>query len=155
MAIGDLRLLDADGRLVAAFTGVRFRRAPRTAFAAPPAGDPEWLLVPRWEPAPLADAGAAVGSPGRWLVIGAPDGSVGRWRSACATTLGAAELLAVGRALTRRRSPCALDAALAAPLAGVVVGRAACRRRRRLTRSSSPPSSTAWSAPASARRSPC
>jgi acyl transferase domain-containing protein/D-arabinose 1-dehydrogenase-like Zn-dependent alcohol dehydrogenase len=68
VVMGDLQLFDDAGRLVAAMTGVRFKRAPRTALATPGA-DEEWLYVPTWVPAPPSQA-AAASLEGQWIVVG-------------------------------------------------------------------------------------
>jgi acyl transferase domain-containing protein len=113
MAIADLQLFGADGGLVVAATGVRFRRAPRGAFAPARAAEPDWSLVPAWEPAPLTAAEGPDRVPGHWLVIGARGGLADELCLALASDGSATELVEPGGA--------ALDPALAGPLTGVVV----------------------------------
>ncbi|MCU1503873.1 MAG: polyketide synthase, partial [Ilumatobacteraceae bacterium] len=72
--IGDLDLVDADGRLVAMFAGVRFKRASRAALAGPGRAAGDWFYAPHWEPVPIADTGHR--ATGRWVVV-AGGGPVG------------------------------------------------------------------------------
>ena len=111
MTIGDLRLFDSEGHLVAAFTGVRFRRAPRSAFAPVSSVEADWSLVPVWEPAPLAVVDTIDGGAERWLVVGA--GGLGDELRGALGGAGAATLVDTDNV--------ALDLALADAPTGVVV----------------------------------
>ncbi|MCE5303540.1 MAG: SDR family NAD(P)-dependent oxidoreductase [Planctomycetaceae bacterium] len=71
VAIGDIRLLDASGRVLAKLEGVRLRRVPRDWLARRLAGPlPDWCYELTWTPqslpAPEADQTVELG---RWLIF--------------------------------------------------------------------------------------
>lgn len=75
-AVGDVRLTDADGRLLMSLEGVRLRRVPRDwlarLFAAPP---PDWCCELAWVPQPLsAPQEQSAVEAGTWLIFDSHDG---------------------------------------------------------------------------------
>ncbi|MFJ3234002.1 SDR family NAD(P)-dependent oxidoreductase [Streptomyces sp. NPDC086787] len=70
---GDVRVLDAEGRLVITLDGVRFlRRAPAEGSSVD-----QWFMELGWHRAPRARTGAPA-APGNWLVVGEGDGEAER-----------------------------------------------------------------------------
>jgi acyl transferase domain-containing protein len=85
--VGDLRLFDEGGQLVAELEGLSLRRAtPEALHRAVEPPSAEWLFEVAWRPQPLAGeaTGEAVARTGKWLVL-ADHGGLGeelarRWR---------------------------------------------------------------------------
>ncbi|MCL4267594.1 MAG: type I polyketide synthase [Anaerolineae bacterium] len=79
--VGDICLLDDDGRVIAAVTGLQLTRAEPKTFARSPSGVDEWLYKIEWQAQERAqpEAGATANgrlSDGRWLIF-ADQGGVG------------------------------------------------------------------------------
>ncbi len=77
VAVGDIQLMDASGRVLVKLEGVRLRRVPRDWLARRLAGPlPDWCYELAWVPQPLdaAAADAEPAEPGQWLIFDSPDG---------------------------------------------------------------------------------
>ncbi len=76
VAVGDIRFLDAAGRVLVKTEGVRLRRVPRDWLARQLAGPlPDWCYELAWTSHPLEKkAEEAAADTGRWLIFDTPDG---------------------------------------------------------------------------------
>ena len=120
VAIGDLELFDEDGALVASITGVRFKRAARTALAVRSGAEQDWFYAPRWEPVPLPAEQDVASLSGHWVVLGG--GRLGGSLAELIRRDGATAALVEVRAGTTMADVGAeLDAQLAASPSGVVL----------------------------------
>lgn len=74
LAVGDVQLLDASGRVLMELEGVRLRRVPRDWLARQLAGPlPDWCYQLAWLPQPLDVSPLLLGEGTRWLIFDSHD----------------------------------------------------------------------------------
>ena len=117
-AVGDVRLLDAAGRVLLKLERLRLRRVPRDWLARLVSGPlPNWCYELAWVPQPLeaSPAGQNPAEPGHWLIFDSQEGLGRPWPSGWLPRAKFAADWPPMAIPNLRRRPCASSSRAASP----------------------------------------